>query len=152
MPDTPSMKTSPWAIPANAALGSLVVAVGFWLMWGELPALVVALLALAAALFLHWVASSIARVWAWATLLLGVESLAWPVATMIRARLESAEPTEQRMGEILTSLLFGLFSAIFWTSFAYGIFTWARRQEAGAGEQAPAASRGASKPKRRAER
>jgi hypothetical protein len=35
---------------------------------------------------------------------------------------EGAQPTDQQMGLILTSMLFGLFSSIFWLTFSYGIF------------------------------
>ena len=111
-------------------LGSLVVTVGFWLMWGELPQTAAAALALAVVGFLVWRATTVALVWAWATLLVGLESLAWPVLTMIRIRMQTTEPTDQQMGDILTSVLFGLFSAVFWTSFSYGIFRWAKKPEA----------------------
>lgn len=111
----------------NAVLGSAVVTVGFWLVWGELPLLVTTLLALGIAALLAWLGTTVATVWAWTTLLLGMESLAWPVTTMVRVRMETAEPTDQQMGDILTSVLFGLFSAIFWMTFSYGIFKLTRR-------------------------
>ncbi len=118
-----------WVTRINAVLGSVVVTVGFWLMWGELQPLHAAMLALGVAAFLTWRGTTLARVWAWATLLLGLESLAWPILTMVRVRMHTAEPTDQQMGDMLTSILFGLFSAIFWASFSYGIFNWVRRQE-----------------------
>jgi len=66
-------------------------------------------------------------------LLLGVESLSWPIVTMVRIRLSGSEPSEEQMGLILTSVLFGLFSAIFWITFSYGIVKWMRKgQEASA--------------------
>ncbi len=114
----------------NAVLGSIVVTVGFWLMWGELPPLVTTVLALGIASLLSWLGTTVATVWAWTTLLLGVESLAWPVTTMVRIRMETAEPSDQQMGDMLTSVLFGLFSAIFWMTFSYGIFKLTRRGEA----------------------
>ncbi len=120
-------KTASTFIHVNAVAGSLVVGVGFWLIWREWLAVAIALLAVAA--FLVWVGRSIARVWAWATLLVGVESFCWPIVTMIRVHLGTGDPTDQQMVEILNALLFGLFFAIFWTSFSYGIFNRARRQE-----------------------
>lgn len=111
-----------WTPRVNTVLGSIVVTVGFWLTWGEMsPALMVGL-ALGVAVALDWLGSTIARVWAWATLLLGLESLAWPIVTMVRIRMTSAEPSDQEMGLILTAVLFGLFSSIFWLTFSYGIF------------------------------
>lgn len=71
---------------------------------------------------LSWGSASLAAVWAWTTALLGLESLAWPVVTMIQVKLVAREPTEQEMGAILTAMLFGLFSSIFWLTFSYGIF------------------------------
>jgi hypothetical protein len=89
------------------------------------------MLALTVAGFLAWRSSTIAAVWAWTTLLLGVESLSWPIVTMVRIRLSGSEPSEEQMGLILTSVLFGLFSAIFWITFSYGIVKWMRKgQEA----------------------
>ncbi|MGH7231706.1 MAG: hypothetical protein ACREJU_10165 [Nitrospiraceae bacterium] len=120
--------TNMWWIRLNAALGSLVVTLGFWLIWGELPLVVTVLIGLAVAAFLVWQSGTIGAVWAWATLFLGLESLAWPVVTMVQVRMAATEPTEQQMGLILTAMLFGLFSAIFWMTFAYGIFKWMRKK------------------------
>jgi len=106
----------------NAALGGVVIALGLWLMWGDLPVMLIAAIALAAAVTLAWVSPSIAALWGWATAVLGLESLAWPIVTMARVRLASADPTEEEMGLILTAVLFGLFSSIFWLTFSYGIF------------------------------
>ena len=120
----------------NAVLGSLVVTMGCWLMWGEMPLALAVGIALCTAAFLTWQRSSIAIVWAWATLLLGVESLAWPIVTMARVRMATEEPTEQQMGQILTAALFGLFSSIFWLTFAYGTFKRVWRKEAEAATSA----------------
>lgn len=106
----------------NAVLGSLVVTVGFWLMWGDLPVIAAIALALGVAAFLAWRGSTIALVWAWSTFLLGLESLAWPMAMMVRMKMAAAEPAEEQMGQMLIAILFGLFSAIFWMTFAYGIY------------------------------
>ena len=106
----------------NAVLGSLVVTLGFWVMWGKLVPSVAVALALGVAAFLAWQGKTVATVWAWVTLLVGLESLAWPILTMVRIRLATAEPTEEQMGTLASSVLLGVPFAIFWLTFAYGIF------------------------------
>ena len=118
---------SPWTLRLNAVVGSLVVTVGFWLMWGELPQAAPVVVALAVAGFLIWRGTTIALIWAWTTLLLGLESLAWPILIMVRLRMQTAQPTDEQMIDLLTKILFGLFSAVFWASFSYGIFRWAKK-------------------------
>lgn len=135
-----------WTPQLNAVLGSIVVTVGFWMTWGELPMSAAVVLALGVAGFLVWRGSAITAVWAWTTLLLGVESLSWPIITMIRVRLSGSEPTEEQMGQILTAVLFGLFSAIFWITFSYGLFKRMTKED-----ESPASSeahQGAAKRKR----
>jgi hypothetical protein len=126
-----------WMLRLNAALASLVVALGFWMIWATLPLPVTLAVALGVGVFLAWQAATIGAVWAWATLLLGLESLAWPIVTMVTLRLTTEEPSDQQMGMILTAVLFGLFSAIFWLTFSYGIFKWTRRK-GGEGADRPA--------------
>ncbi len=111
-----------WVVRINAVVGSLVVTLGFWLIWEEFPLTFAVAMALVVAGFLVWQGSTIAAIWAWVTLLLGLESLAWPIVTMVNLRVALDEPTEQEMGLILTAVLFGLVSSIFWLSFSYGIF------------------------------
>lgn len=111
-----------WTLQVNGALGSLVVTFGLWLVWGEAPVMILAAVGFLLSVLLSWGSSSLPAVWAWTTALLGLESLAWPVVTMMQVRLASREPTEQEMGLILTAMLFGLFSSIFWLTFSYGIF------------------------------
>jgi len=106
----------------NAVLGSLVVTCGLWLIWPDAPPAILALVAVMLAALLNWGSSSLPAVWMWATGLIGLESLAWPMVTMIRVKMTGREPTEQEMGIILTAMLFGLFSSIFWLTFSYGIF------------------------------
>ena len=113
----------------HAVLGAIVVTIGFWLVWGELPLSMVTAFALSVAGFLAWRGSTIGRVWAWACLLLGLASAAWPVATMVQVRTMTAEPSDEQMGLILTAVVAGLVSSVFWTSFAFGIFRWIKRQE-----------------------
>jgi hypothetical protein len=117
------------ATQLHAVLGAIVVTIGFWLVWGELPVEIVAAIALGVAGFLAWRGSTPGRLWAWACLLLGAASAAWPLATMIRIRRVAAEPSDEQMGLILTAVVMGLFSSVFWTSFAFGIFRWIRRRE-----------------------
>lgn len=118
-----------WIQRLNAVLGSLVVTVGFWLIWGDRSLALALVLALGVAGFLGWRGTTVAEVWAWATALLGLESLAWPLVTVGRIRLQSSEPTEQEMRVMLTAVLFGLFSSIFWLTFSYGIFRWIGRKK-----------------------
>jgi hypothetical protein len=111
-----------WSLQLNAAIGSLVVTFGLWLVWGEAPVIALVVVALILGVLLSWGSASLAAVWAWTTALLGVESLALAVVTMIQGKLAGREPTEQEMSDILIVMLFGLFSSIFWLTFSYGIF------------------------------
>ncbi len=110
----------------NVGLGTAVAAVGFWLLWGtESPALLAAWIAAVASL-LWWAAKTTTEVWAWATLLLGLESFAWPVVLMVQLRGTSGTPTDEAMGNALSGVVLGLFSSVFWLSFSYGLFKRAR--------------------------
>lgn len=109
-------------IPLNLLLGTLVVAVGFWLLWETVSPVIVAGWALAVGGFLWWKARTITEVWAWSTLLLGLESFAWPLSLMIQLKAASAAPSEDEMGTILSAVVLGLFSSVFWISFSYGLF------------------------------
>ena len=111
-----------WTLQLNAALGSVVVAIGAWLAWDGLPAFGAVGITAAAAAFLLWQGRTVGLVWAWSTLLLGVESFAWPVITMVRIRSVTVQPTDEEMGSILSAVLMGLFSAVFWMAFSYGLF------------------------------
>jgi hypothetical protein len=109
-------------IPLNLFLGTLVVAVGFWLLWGTIFPVIVAGWALFVGGLLWWKARTITEVWAWSTLLLGLESFAWPLTLMIQLKGASDAPSEDEMGTILSAVVLGLFSAVFWISFSYGLF------------------------------
>lgn len=120
-----------WTSQLHAVLGAIVVTVGFWLVWGELPVSLVVAMALAVAGFLVWQGTTIAHVWAWTCVLLGFASAAWPIATMVQVRMEvaaAAEPSDEQMGLILTAVVAGLFSSVFWISFGFGIFRWIKRK------------------------
>ncbi|MDP1945987.1 MAG: hypothetical protein Q8L77_00670 [Nitrospirota bacterium] len=111
-----------WSPQFNALLGSLVVAVGAWLAWDSFSSWGIVLVVGAVAGFLFWRGRTIGLVWAWTTLLIGLESLAWPIVTMVQIRAVTTEPTDDQMGTILSAVLTGLFSAIFWITFSYGLF------------------------------
>ncbi|MCC6140303.1 MAG: hypothetical protein IT389_06775 [Nitrospira sp.] len=106
----------------NIGLGTLVVAVGFWLLWGTFSPWLVVLWALLVAAFLHWKCRTITEIWAWSTLLLGLESFAWPLQLMIQLKSAAAGPSDEEMGTILSAVVLGLFSSVFWMSFSYGLF------------------------------
>lgn len=116
------MITTWWSLQLNALLGSLVVAAGAWLAWDSFPLWEVFLIAGGVAGFLIWQGRTIGLVWAWATLLLGVESLAWPIVVMVQLRSTTMEPTDEQMGTILSAVLTGLVSAVFWITFSCGFF------------------------------
>ncbi|MDF0664494.1 MAG: hypothetical protein P0119_00315 [Nitrospira sp.] len=112
----------------NQFLGTLVAAVGFWLLWGgSVSPVVVVGWALTAWLFLWFMTESITELWAWATLLLGLESFAWPLVLMIQLRGQAESLPESEMGTILSAVVLGLFSSVFWISFSYGLFKRARK-------------------------
>lgn len=116
------MVTGWWNPQLNALLGSLVVAAGAWLAWDSFSPWGIVFVAGAAAGLLLWQGRTIGLVWAWATLLLGLESLAWPIMTMVQVRSITTEPTDEQMGAILSAVLTGIFSAVFWITFSYGLF------------------------------
>ena len=113
----------------NWFLGILVAAVGFWLIWGTVAPVVVLGWTLVVGAFLWLKAESITEIWAWATLLLGLESFAWPVVLMIQLRGPSESLPEAEMGTILSAVVLGLFSSVFWISFSYGLFKRAWRTD-----------------------
>jgi hypothetical protein len=113
---------SAWAVYVNAVLGAIVVAVGAWLASNAFSVAQAALVLAAAAAFLWWQGRTITHIWAWSTLFLGLECFAWPIALMLQIRSAGREPSDDEMGAILSATLMGLFSAVFWIAFAYGLF------------------------------
>jgi len=111
-----------WTPQLNAALGSLVVAVGAWLAWDALSGLGALLVMGATASFLLWRGRTVGLVWAWSTLFLGVECVVWPIITMVQIRSATSQPSDEEMGTILSAVFMGLFSAVFWMAFSYGLF------------------------------
>jgi hypothetical protein len=111
----------------NAVLGSLTVTVGLWLLLGALPGFLGIALAVGLAILLAWKSPTIGYIWATSTFLLGVESLAWPLMQMVDIQKLGPEPPLEELQRIFTAVLFGLFSGVFWMTFAYGIFKRTRR-------------------------
>lgn len=106
----------------NIGLGTLVVAAGFWLLWGTLPMAALIGWTLAVAGFLFWKSRTITEIWAWSTLLVGLESFAWPLMLMIQLKSATSTPSDEEMGTVLSAVVLGLFAAVFWISFSYGLF------------------------------
>jgi hypothetical protein len=115
-----------WTLYLNAALGSLVVAVGAWLAWNGLSPHSAAGVSIAAAAFLWWRGTTLTLIWAWSTLWLGLECFAWPIVTMLQIHSAGGEPSDAEMGAILSATLMGVFSACFWLVFSYGLFKRAK--------------------------
>ena len=116
------------ALQVHSILGGLVAAGGAFVMWDQ-PAPMWALIFAAGAIgFLWWRASNVGAVWAWTTLMLGIESMVWPIVTMQQIRSEGSQPTDEQMGTILNAVLFGLFSSVFWVTFSFGLFKRVREQ------------------------
>ena len=112
----------------NLFLGILVTAVGFWLIWGGTVApVIMGGWAVSVGLFLWIITKSITELWAWSTLLLGLESFAWPLVLMIQLRGQAELLPESEMGTILSAVVLGLFSSVFWISFSYGLFKRAHK-------------------------
>jgi hypothetical protein len=109
-------------------LGSLVVTAGVWLACGGLALPVSMLTLLSSAGMLYWQGRTTNLIWAWSTLLLGLASLSWPILTMVQIRTVTDQPSDEQMGSILSAILMGLFSAVFWIVFSYGLF---KRTKAG---------------------
>ncbi|NJL17474.1 MAG: hypothetical protein HC938_09990 [Nitrospira sp.] len=134
----------------NLVLGTTVAAVGFWLIWGSVSPFIVLGWAFAVGLFLWVMADSISKIWAWSTLLLGIESFVWPIVLMLQLKGASDELPEAEMGTILSAVVLGLFSSVFWVSFSYGLFNRARKADSAPSEERPAPMSGlrATKKKR----
>ncbi|HET9395955.1 MAG TPA: hypothetical protein VFO36_07855, partial [Nitrospiraceae bacterium] len=116
------LMASSWTLRINAALGSLVIAMGAWLAWEGLAGVGGLMILVIAGCFLVWRGRTLRLIWAWTTLFLGIECLAWPIITMLRIRSATTQPSDEQMGTILSAVLMGLFSAVFWIAFSYGLF------------------------------
>lgn len=106
----------------NAVLGSVAVTVGLWLLFDALPIPIGIAVAIGLAVVLAWKCPSMGYIWAICTLLLGAESLAWPMMEMTALQQLGPEPPMEDLERIFTAVIFGLFSGVFWMTFAYGIY------------------------------
>jgi hypothetical protein len=106
----------------NLFLGTLVTTIGFWILQGTASEGIVALWAFTVGGFLWWRVRSITELWAWTTLLLGLESFAWPIQVMIQLKGISETPSQDQMESMLLAVVLGLFSSVFWIAFSYGLF------------------------------
>lgn len=135
-----------WPSRLNAGLGSLVVTVGAWLAWDQLSIPGAGLVMASVAAFLLWRGHTTGLVWAWSTLLLGVECFAWPIITMVRIQSAAAQPSDEQMATILSAVLMGLFSAVFWIAFSYGLFKRAGGEQSVSSPESPGKSSRQSPP------
>lgn len=135
-----------WTPQFHALLGGLVIAIGIVVMWEQAVLLWALLIGAIATAFLLWKGRNIGAVWAWTTLGLGVESLTWPIVTMVQMRMGGSEPTEAQMETILNAVIFGLFTSVFWVTFAFGLFKRLREQQA---PMAPATESAPSRTKKK---
>lgn len=119
-----------WTPQFHALLGGLVIAIGVVVMWEQAVLLWALLVGAIATAFLLWKGRNIGAIWAWTTLGLGVESMTWPIVTMVQMRMGGSEPTEAQMETILNAVIFGLFTSVFWVTFAFGLFKRLREQQA----------------------
>lgn len=118
-----------WTPQLHAVLGGIVIAIGIVVMWEQAVLLWALLVGTIATAFLLWKGRSIGTVWAWTTLGLGVESMTWPIVTMVQMRMGGSQPTEEQMGAILNAVIFGLFTSVFWVTFAFGLFKRLKEQQ-----------------------
>ena len=106
----------------NAVLGAMAVTVGLWFLQGDLSSSVTIIIIVGLTILYAKVCPTAAHVWMWSTLLLGVESLAWPFQLIGELEQYGSEPPLEEMSKVFTAVLFGVFSGIFWLTFAYGIY------------------------------
>jgi len=106
----------------------MAVTVGLWFLRGDLSSTVTVLTVVGSTMVFIKVCPGIAHVWMYTTFLLGVESIAWPLQMMGELRSLGPEPPLEDMQRIFTAVLFGMFSGVFWLTFAYGIYRRTRPQ------------------------
>ena len=106
----------------NAVLGAMAVVGGLWLLSGGLSVAVTVMVVVGLVVVFAKTCPGVAHVWMWATVLLGIESLAWPVPLVLALRQLGPEPPLEAMSEVFTAVLFGVSSGIFWLTFAYGLY------------------------------
>lgn len=106
----------------NAVLGAMAVAGGLWFLQGGLSPGATVVVVVGLMVVFAKTCSGVAQVWMWSTLLLGLESLAWPFLMLGELRQFGPEPPLEEMSKVFTAVLFGVFSGIFWLTFAYGLY------------------------------
>ena len=133
----------------NAVLGAMAVAGGLWFLQGGLSLTVTVLVVVGLTAVLANICQRVAHVWMWSTLLLGLESLAWPFQLLGELQQFGPEPPMEEMSKVFTAVLFGVFSGIFWLTFAYGLY---RRSQPSPEEPAASLTPNQAKAKRRKQR
>ncbi len=106
----------------NAVLGAMAVAGGLWFLQGGLSPGATVVVVVGLMVVFAKTCSGVAQVWMWSTLLLGLESLAWPFLMLGELQQFGPEPPLEEMSKVFTAVLFGVFSGIFWLTFAYGLY------------------------------
>ncbi len=106
----------------NAILGAIAVTVGLWFLQGDLSSAITIIMIVGLTVLFAKICPTTGHVWMWSTLLLGLESLAWPFQMLGTLEQFGPEPPIEEMERVFTAVLFGLFSGIFWLTFAYGIY------------------------------
>ncbi len=106
----------------NAVLGAMAVTGGLWLLQGGLSLGTTIVVVVGVMVVFAKTCPGVAQVWMWSTLLLGLESLAWPFLMLGELRQFGPEPPLEEMSKVFTAILFGIFSGIFWLTFAYGLY------------------------------
>ena len=81
----------------NAVLGAMAVTVGLWFLQGDLSSSVTIVIIVGLTILYAKVCPTAAHVWMWSTLLLGVESLAWPFQLIGGLEQYGAEPPIEEM-------------------------------------------------------
>ena len=110
-----------WTPQLHALLGGLVIAMGIFVMW-EQAALLDGIDRRCRHRLSPVEGRSIGTVWAWTTLGLGLESMTWPIVTMVQLRISGSQPTEEQMETIperchLRTVHIGVL-----VTFAFGLF------------------------------
>ena len=80
----------------NAVLGAMAVTGGFWFLQGGLSLAVTVTLVVGLMVVFAKTCPSVAHVWMWSTLLLGLESLAWPFLMLGDLQQFGPEPPSRR--------------------------------------------------------
>lgn len=119
----------------HAVIGSMVVTIGLWMLLGDLSLPVTVVVVVLLTVIFGKTCPTPSHVWACSTFLVGLESLAWPFLMLKDLQALGPEPPMKDMQRIFTAVLFGLFSGVFWMTFAYGIYR--RIQQKNAPSQSP---------------